>query len=94
MSTSDPESILHKISDTEMTPTHTKWGEKKYRYYVTCTANKRSHEECPVRMLGAGEPGPPYGGGHHPSGQPHPGRLHGSLPPSLGITKEAGQILN
>lgn len=38
-----------------MTPTHTKRGDKKYRYYVTHTAQKRSHEECPIRMVRAGD---------------------------------------
>ena len=38
-----------------MTPTHTKRGDKKYRYYVTHTANKRGYEECPVRMVRAGD---------------------------------------
>ena len=38
-----------------MTATHTKRGDKKYRYYVTHTAQKRSHEECPIRMVRAGD---------------------------------------
>ena len=38
-----------------MTPTHTKRGDKRYRYYITHTANKRGHEECPVRMVRAGD---------------------------------------
>jgi len=38
-----------------MTPTHTKKGSKKYRYYVTHTANKHSHDQCMVRMIPAGE---------------------------------------
>ena len=38
-----------------MTPTHTKKGIKKYRYYVTHTANKHSHDQCMVRMILAGE---------------------------------------
>ena len=38
-----------------MTPTHTKRGDKKYRYYVTHTAQKRGYEECPIRMVRAGD---------------------------------------
>ena len=38
-----------------MTPTHTKRGNKQYRYYVTHTANKRGYEECPTRMVRAGD---------------------------------------
>ena len=38
-----------------MTPTHTKKGNKKYRYYVTHTANKHSHDQCMMRMVPAGE---------------------------------------
>ena len=38
-----------------MTPTHTKRGNKQYRYYVTHMASKHSHEECPIRMVRAGD---------------------------------------
>ena len=38
-----------------MTPTHTKRGNKKYRYYVTHTASKHGYEECPIRMVRAGD---------------------------------------
>ena len=38
-----------------MTPTHTKKGAKKYRYYITHTANKHSHDQCMMRMIPAGE---------------------------------------
>jgi hypothetical protein len=38
-----------------MTPTHTKRGDMRYRYYVTHTANKRSHEESSVRMVRTGD---------------------------------------
>jgi site-specific DNA recombinase len=37
-----------------MTPTHTRKGDRYYRYYVTHTANKHSHQDCPVRMVRSG----------------------------------------
>lgn len=39
--------LLYGPDGKAMTPTHTKRGDKRYRYYVTHTANKRGHEECP-----------------------------------------------
>ena len=36
-----------------MTPTHTTRRNKKYRYYITHTANKHGHLQCPVRMVRA-----------------------------------------
>ncbi len=47
--------LLFGSDGKAMTPTHTNRGNKKYRYYVTRTANKRGHEECPVRMVRAGD---------------------------------------
>ena len=47
--------LLYGPDGKAMTPTHTKRGDKRYRYYVTHTANKRGHEECPVRMARAGD---------------------------------------
>ena len=38
-----------------MTPTHTTRRNKKYRYYITHTANKHGHEQCPIRMVRAGD---------------------------------------
>lgn len=38
-----------------MTPTHSKKGDKRYRYYVTSTAHKKTHEDCPVKMVAAGD---------------------------------------
>ncbi|BCO30075.1 integrase [Thiohalobacter sp. COW1] len=47
--------LLYGPDGKAMTPTHTKRGDKRYRYYVTHTANKRGHEDCPVRMVRAGD---------------------------------------
>ncbi|WP_339751816.1 recombinase family protein [uncultured Marinobacter sp.] len=47
--------LLYGPDGKAMTPTHTKRGDKRYRYYVTHTANKRGHEECPIRMVRAGD---------------------------------------
>ncbi|MFT5114095.1 MAG: site-specific DNA recombinase [Parasphingorhabdus sp.] len=38
-----------------MTPTHTRRRGKVYRYYITHTAQKHGHEQCPVKMVRAGE---------------------------------------
>jgi DNA invertase Pin-like site-specific DNA recombinase len=47
--------LLYGPDGKAMTPTHTKRGDKQYRYYVTHTANKRGHDECPIRMVRAGD---------------------------------------
>ncbi len=47
--------LLYGPDGKAMTPTHTRRGDKIYRYYITHTANKRSHEECPVRMVRAAD---------------------------------------
>ncbi len=47
--------LLYGPDGKAMTPTHTQRGNKQYRYYVTHTANKRGHEECPIRMVRAGD---------------------------------------
>ncbi len=47
--------LLYGPDGKVMTPTHTRRGDKIYRYYVTHTANKRSYEECPVRMVRAAD---------------------------------------
>ncbi|SMG66872.1 resolvase domain-containing protein [methanotrophic bacterial endosymbiont of Bathymodiolus sp.] len=47
--------LLFGPNGKAMTPTHTKRGDKKYRYYVTHTAQKRGYEECPIRMIRAGD---------------------------------------
>ncbi|MFL0805569.1 MAG: recombinase family protein [Agarilytica sp.] len=38
-----------------MTPTHTNRRGKRYRYYITHTAQKMGHTHCSVRMLPAGD---------------------------------------
>ena len=38
-----------------MTPTHTRKGDRQYRYYITHTANKHNHDQCPLRMVPAGD---------------------------------------
>ena len=47
--------LLYGPDGKAMTPTHTRRGDKVYRYYVTHTANKRGYEECPVRMVRAAD---------------------------------------
>lgn len=47
--------LLYGPDGKAMTPTHTQRGDKQYRYYVTHTASKRGHEECPIRMVRAGD---------------------------------------
>ncbi len=47
--------LLYGPDGKAMTPTHTRRGDKIYRYYVTHTANKRGYEECPVRMVRAAD---------------------------------------
>ncbi len=47
--------LLYGPDGKAMTPTHTRRGDKLYRYYVTHTANKRGYEECPVRMVRAAD---------------------------------------
>ncbi len=38
-----------------MTPTHTRRGDKLYRYYVSTDALKRDADACPVRRIPAAE---------------------------------------
>lgn len=38
-----------------MTPTHSTKKGKRYRYYVTNKASKFSYEECPIKLVSAGE---------------------------------------
>jgi hypothetical protein len=45
--------LLYGPDGKAMTPTHSQRGDKQYRYYVTHTANKRGHDECPIRMVRA-----------------------------------------
>ncbi|WNO10380.1 recombinase family protein [Teredinibacter sp. KSP-S5-2] len=47
--------LLYGPDDHLMTPTHTKRRGKRYRYYVTHTAQKISRETCPVKTVRAGE---------------------------------------
>ena len=47
--------LLYGPDGKAMTPTHTRRGDKVYRYYVTHTANKRGYEECPVCMVRAAD---------------------------------------
>jgi site-specific DNA recombinase len=47
--------ILFGPDAKAMTPTHTKQNGKTYRYYLTHTAAKKSHAECPIRMVPASE---------------------------------------
>lgn len=47
--------LLYGPDDMLMTPTHTKRRGKRYRYYVTHTAQKISRKKCPVKNIRAGE---------------------------------------
>ena len=47
--------LLYGPDGKAMTPSHTRRGDKIYRYYVTHTANKKGYEECPVRLVRAGD---------------------------------------
>ena len=38
-----------------MTPTHSCKKGKRYRYYITNRANKLSYEECPIKLVSAGD---------------------------------------
>jgi hypothetical protein len=38
-----------------MTPTHTRWRGRLYRYYVCLGASRRGHDTCPVRSIAASE---------------------------------------
>ncbi|WNO10507.1 recombinase family protein [Teredinibacter sp. KSP-S5-2] len=47
--------LLYGPDDRLMTPSHTKRRGKRYRYYVTHTAQKISRKTCPVKTVRAGE---------------------------------------
>jgi site-specific DNA recombinase len=38
-----------------MTPTHTRWRGRLYRYYVCLGASRGGHDTCPVRSIAASE---------------------------------------
>jgi site-specific DNA recombinase len=47
--------LLYGPDSMLMTPTHTTRKGKRYRYYITHTAQKEGHDACAIRMLRAGD---------------------------------------
>ena len=47
--------LIFTSNGYQMTPTHCKRRGRRYRYYITHNANKKSHSECDVKMVRAGE---------------------------------------
>ncbi len=38
-----------------MIPTHSRQGDRHYRYYISYTASKHGHKACPIGLVRAGE---------------------------------------
>ncbi len=47
--------LLFGPDGKSMTHTHSTRRGRRYRYYITHTANKNGHKDCPIKMVRAGE---------------------------------------